>query len=159
MKKVYSIATLLMVALFLSCNDEDDDIITSGEYLIFGRYAGFCVGDCVDLYKIKADELLEDKSNEYPGGGFYKFNDFDKLPKEKFELVKDLIEFLPTSLRNEESGIFGQPGFTDGGSAYVEYKSGSIHKYWILDEFKGNMPAEYDQFVDKIREKVALIHQ
>ena len=161
MKTVYTIAAILMLAICSSCDKDEANTSSQFEYMIFGTFYGECGGEeCVDLFKIENNRLLEDKKDIYPAGiGFYPFDDFNVLPKEKFELVKDLVDFLPPSLLQEESGVFGQPDAGDWGGAYVEYKSGNIHKYWVLDQMESNMPDAFNAFVDKINEKEALIQQ
>ena len=150
---------ILTLGFFTSCDKEDDHTSAKVDYLIFGTFYGECGGEgCVEIFKIESDRLLEDKKDLYPGADFYPFDDFEVLPHEKFELVKDLIDFLPPSLLQEESGVFGQPDAGDWGGAYVEYKAGNIHKYWLLDQMESNMPEAFNVFVDKINEKEALIH-
>lgn len=161
MKKIiFPLFAILVFCIFSSC--DKDDVNTSGkvDYLIFGTFYGECGGEgCVEIFKIESDRLLEDNKDIYPGADFYPFDDFEVLSQEKFELVKDLVDFLPPSLLQEESGVFGQPDAGDWGGAYVEYKAGSIHKYWLLDQMESNMPEAFNVFVDKINEKEALIHQ
>jgi len=157
---IYPFLTILTLGFVSSCDKDNVDDLGKGDYLIFGTFYGECGGEgCVDLFKIENDRLLEDKKDIYPSAGFYAFDDFDVLSQEKFELVKDLIDFLPPSLLQEESGVFGQPDAGDWGGAFVEYKSGNIHKYWVLDQMETNMPEAFNQFVDKINEKETLIHQ
>ncbi len=149
-----------MLGVMSSC--DKDEVNSSGqfEYLIFGTFYGECGGPgCVDIYKIEKDRLLEDRTNQYPGADFYVFEDFDVLPQAKFDLVKDLVDFLPASLLHEESGVFGQPDAGDWGGAFVEYKAGDVHKYWLLDQMESNMPDAFNQFVDRINEKETIIHQ
>ena len=161
MKKIiFPLLAILVLCFFSSCDKDDVDNSAKGDYLIFGTFYGKCAGEgCVEIFKIESNRLLEDKKDLYPGSDFYAFDDFEVLPHKKFELVKDLIDFLPPSLLQEESGVFGQPDAGDWGGAFVEYKSGSIHKYWMLDQMDNNMPEAFNVFVDKINEKEALIHQ
>jgi hypothetical protein len=157
---LYALFALLTPGFFSSCEKDEVDISGKGDYLIFGTFYGECGGErCVDIYKLENDRLLEDKKDMYPGSDFYPFDDFEVLSQEKFELVKDLIDFLPPSLVSEESGVIGQPDAGDWGGAFVEYKSGNIHKYWLLDQMETNMPEAFNVYVDKINEKEALIQQ
>lgn len=156
----YTVLAMLALGFFSSCEKDDADISGKGDYLIFGTFYGECWGEgCVDIFKLENDRLLEDKRDMYPGSDFYPFDDFEVLSQEKFDLVKDLIDFLPPSLLSEKSGVIGQPDAGDWGGAFVEYKSGGVHKYWLLDQMETNMPEAFNLFVDKINEKEALIHQ
>ena len=160
MKTIYTIGAILMLAICSSCDKDEVNALGQNDYLIFGTFYGECGGEgCVEIFKIEKDRLLEDRTDHYPGAEFYEFDDFDVLPQEKFELVKDLVNFLPASLLQEESGVFGIPDGADWGGAFVEYKSKNIHKYWVLDQMESNMPEAFNQFVDKINEKEALINQ
>ena len=161
MKSVYAIFALVALGICASCDKDEANTSSEFEYLVFGTFYGECGGeDCVEIFKIEKDRLLEDRKDIYPNGiGFYPFDDFDVLPQDKFDLVKDLVDFLPPSLLQAEIGVYGQPDAGDWGGAYVEYKAGNIHKYWLLDQMDNNMPDAFNQFVEKINEKEALIHQ
>lgn len=161
MKKIiFPLLAVLILSFLSSCDKDDVNTSSKTDYLIFGTFFGKCAGEgCVEIFKIESDRLLEDKKDIYPGAEIYPFDDFEVLSHEKFELVKDLIDFLPPSLLQEESGVFGQPDAGDWGGAYVEYKFGNVHKYWVLDQMDNNMPEAFNEFVDKINEKESLIHQ
>jgi hypothetical protein len=160
MKKIiFPFLAILILCFFSSCDKDDVNTSAKADYMIFGTFYGKCAGEgCVEIFKIESDRLLEDKKDIYPGADYYAFDDFEVLSQEKFELVKDLIDFLPPSLVQEESGVFGQPDAGDWGGAFVEFKSGNIHKYWVLDQLDNNMPDAFNVFVDKINEKVMLIN-
>jgi hypothetical protein len=160
MKSVYAIVALVALGICSSCDKEEVYTTDQFEYLIFGTFYGECGGEgCVEFFKIEKDRLLEDRTDHYTGAEFFVFDDFEVLPQEKFELVKDLVGFLPLSLLYEDSGVFGQPDAGDWGGAFVELKSKNVHKYWVLDQMESNMPETFNQFVDKINEKEAIINQ
>ena len=161
MKKMqYSMLAMLMFTAFIGCDKDETNTTGKDDYLIFGTFYGKCAGEeCVETYKIEQDRLLEDHKDVYAVGGFYVFDDFTVLSQAKFDLVKDLVDFLPDTLKQSESGVIGQPDAGDWGGAFVELKSGNLHRYWLLDQLESNMPQVYNDFVDKINEKVALINQ
>ena len=151
----------LCAVLFLSCEEKDCCFAPPAEYIVFGHFYGYCVGEgCIEIYRIDDQGLLEDTLDLYPGStGFYS-GDFNvQLPGEKFNLVNDLESHIPAELWNETSVVLGQPDAGDWGGIYFEIKKGSTHQFWLLDQMDSNMPAAYNEFVDKINEKIALIHQ
>jgi hypothetical protein len=161
MKKIqYAILAMLVASAFISCDKDETNSTGKDDYLIFGTFYGKCAGEeCVETYKIEQNRLLEDQKDLYAVRDFYPFDDFTVLSQAKFDLVKDLIDFLPDTLKESESGVIGQPDAGDWGGAFVELKSGNLHRYWVLDQLESNMPEVFNDFVDKINEKVALINQ
>ena len=104
--------------------------------------------------------LSEDTLDMYPNDSdFYPGHFTTQWSAEKFDLVKDLESFFPESLIDETEVVQGQPDAGDWGGIYFEIKRGTTHRFWILDQLESNMPAEYNDFVDRINEKIAIIHQ
>jgi hypothetical protein len=60
---------------------------------------------------------------------------------------------------NETAIVIGQPDAGDWGGIYFETKDGSTHRFWLLDQLENNMPVIYNEFVDRINEKIVLINQ
>ena len=64
--------------------------------------------------------------------------------------------------RQEQDTIIGMPDAGDWGGVYVEVKMknlNSLSGFWLLDQMESNMPQVYNDFVDKINEKIAIINQ
>ena len=150
-----------LLAGVLSCDKDKDCSGDVSEYLVFGHFYGECGGEgCVEIFRIDDAKLYEDIKDQYPGSNDFYAGDFDtQLPDGKFELVKDLESFFPEALLNESEVVIGQPDAGDWGGIYFEIKRGSIHRFWLLDQMDSNMPAEYNEFVDRINEKIIIIHQ
>jgi hypothetical protein len=155
-----------LVTVFMLVNiscDKKDCIHPSenGDFIVFGHFYGKCFGEgCVETYKIIDSKLYEDTLDQYPGSDtFYPGQFVNQLSAEKYNLVKDLETYFPQELLNETATVIGQPDAGDWGGIYFEIKSGSIHRFWLLDQMENNMPAVYNEFVDRINEKIALIHQ
>ena len=95
-----------------------------------------------------------------PGRDDFYQGQFDTiLADEKFQLVKDLESYFPEGLLDETVIVLGHPDEADGGGIYFEIKTADMHRFWILDQMDYNMPAVYNEFVDHINEKIALINQ
>ncbi len=152
---------VVCVALFtISCEKEQRCGFTSTQFS-FGHFYGKCGGEeCIEIFRIENGKLLEDTNDRYPGSDdFYKGQFSTILPQEKYDLVKDLESFFPQELLNESETVIGQPDAGDWGGIYIEVTNGTLHRFWLLDQMDSNMPAEYNSFVDRINEKIALINQ
>ena len=165
MKKfaTYILSGLCLVA-FSSC-EKNDEFAGSGEfeYMIFGHFYGKCAGEgCVEVFKIDNEHLSEDSTDVYPSWENPYNGVFIQLPDEKFQLVKDLVDAFPVELYAEPETVIGMPDAGDWGGAYVEMKfknDPGRSGFWLLDQLDQNMPQVYNEFVDRINEKVTLIHQ
>lgn len=145
------------------CKDENcGDLTGDMEYFIFGHFYGECGGEgCVETYKVENEALFEDDLDHYPNITTPIDAHWNKLSNEKYELVKDLSAAIPMSLFDETNHVLGIPDGGDWGGIYVEVKySGNLASKsgsWLLDKNESNMAQVYNDFVDKIEEKIALI--
>ncbi len=156
MKLLKLFALILLSGLIFSC--DDDNASSNSEeidFLIFGHFYGECWGEtCVETYKIEDNTLFEDSVDDY---GLRSF-DFYELDNEKFELVKDLSDFIPSELYDETETTIGCPDCGDWGGLYLSISENEEIKSWRLDLMKDNVPAYLHELIDKIQEKIALIN-
>lgn len=142
---------------FLSCNDALT-IDPQEDYIVFGHFDAYCYGEaCVDFYKLTADMVLESNVDQYSEDGFYLFDDYYALSQDKFDLVKDLGEFVPQELWLETATHIGQAEISDVGSLYFEIKNETGHRYWVFENGDFEMPEVYSVFMAKIEEKTSLL--
>ena len=128
--------------------------------MVFGHFYGECVGEgCVEIYRIDKFSLIEETSEQYPADEFYSFEESTQLSEELREQVIDLLDNVPDELWDETATVIGVPDGGDWGGIYVEILSDKGMRYWLLDQNEQNMPAVYNEFVDRINEKIALINQ
>lgn len=152
-----SIKTCMMVLLLTSCK-KDIPKQTNPEFIIFGHFYGECMGErCIEIFKLKKDKLLEDTNDHYPNSNDFYDGSYVQLSEQKFNDTKELTSLFPTDLLNETKTVFGSPDAADGGGLYIEYSANGIRKFWLFDQMKGNVPAKYHAFMDKINEKIALL--
>ncbi|HZV70958.1 MAG TPA: hypothetical protein VFG10_15485 [Saprospiraceae bacterium] len=160
---ILGIAILTFTITGLSSCDKKGDcgFGNETEYIVFGHFYGECGGEgCVEIFKVDGNSLFEDTLDMYPGSSdFYPGQFATKWSAEKFDLVKDLKSFFPESLMDETEIVQGQPDAGDWGGIYFEIQRGTTHRFWLLDQLETNMPSEYNEFVDRINEKIAIIHQ
>ena len=131
------------------------------DYLIFGHFFGFCGGEeCIEIFKLESNKLLEDINDNYPWGRDFSFynGNYIVLDHTKFDLVKNLLDYFPDSLLNENNTVIGCPDCVDQGGLYIEYNFNGIRRFWIIDQFKHNVPNYLHDFMDKINEKIILIN-
>ncbi len=153
--KTYSFLFLFSF-IFLGCSSEDETKPNNDDYLIFGHFYGFCVGEnCIEIFKLTNNTLYEDSNDNYSINPL----NFEPLESTKFELVKDLMLYFPEKLLTENEDIIGCPDCADGGGLYIEYSKNGIVKHWKIDQMKMNVPTYLHAFMDMLNEKIALINQ
>lgn len=135
-------------ALLISfCSKEDKSSMQDIDYLVFGHFYGHCLGeDCVKMFKLTKDQLFEDTTDSYLATDF----DFIPLGKDKFELVKDLVQALPDQLLKEDKDTFGCPDCADQGGLYIEISNNGTTKSWRIDQNKSAVPVYLHDLMDQV---------
>ena len=152
--KKYSLLFLISFIL-LGCSSEDNTALNNEDYLIFGHFYGFCIGEnCIEIFKLTNNTLYEDSNDNY---GISPLN-FEPLDNSKFKLAEDLMLYFPEKLLTENEAIIGCPDCADGGGLYIEYSKNGIIKHWKIDQMKMNVPTYLHAFMDKVNEKISLIN-
>ncbi|MEL6863766.1 MAG: hypothetical protein AAFP19_05070 [Bacteroidota bacterium] len=152
MKQLMSITLLIgLIAFGTSCNKSDDEVTPSpsSNYFIFGSYFGFCVGNCVNLYKLDGEELLEDDMDSMASLIDPVFGT-SSLSQDKVDLARQLLDVLPTSLQ-KEGGIHGCPNCVDQGAFFIKLinEEGETVE-WHLDTYRETLPEEVRDFVEEM---------
>ncbi len=147
------ILLLLIIPLtFTSC----EKLRSPKDYLVFGTFYGFCHGEmCTELFKLQDGVLYEDQKDGYPNyqEDFYD-GDFKKLDGSDYEIAKHMLDDFPLKLLDETDVLFGCPDCADQGGFYLEYKVDGVHKYFVLDQFKDNVPAYARSYLDEVNRVV-----
>jgi hypothetical protein len=143
-----------------SCSQDEVTKTSDDSYLVFGRFYGECLGEqCVEIFKLEHERLFEDTNDIYPGNDNFYTGNFVELGNDKYQLVKDLRNHIPKKLLEEIQVVYGCPDCADQGGLYIEYKSDAIHKYWILDQSKTNVPEYLHAFMDLVNGKIEIINE
>lgn len=150
------ILILSFIGVLLSCDTKDNGVeLNANDFLVFGHFYGECQGeDCVETFKLTAENLFEDSADDYNGQNL----DFTELSNEKFELVKDLKDAFPNQLLSESETTFGCPDCADGGGLFIQFADNDSTKSWRIDQNKDNVPSYMRGFIDKVNEKIALLN-
>ncbi len=146
----------LIVTLFIlsSCKKEGVKLASS-DYIVFGQFYGECLGEqCIEIYRLEKDQLLEDTKDQYPSQDNFYTGGYVQLSSQKFDFVKDLPNFFPNDLLIESNRVIGMPDAGDWGGFYVEYNYNGIRQFWLIDKMKSNVPTKYHAFIDKLNEKI-----
>jgi hypothetical protein len=148
---------LFLLSLFIfSCSSDDDKLIGDLDYLIFGHFYGECFGEtCIETFKLENEKLFEDSNDNYASGPY----NFEVLENDKFELVKDLIDSLPSELLSNSETTIGCPDCADGGGIFIEFSINGIVKNYTIDQSKNDIPSYLHDFTDKVNEKIDLINK
>ena len=160
----YFIVLSFILVSGLSCEEECNCAGTGQfEYMIFGHFYGECGGEgCVEIFKLDDEALYEDTTDVYPNGLETYSGEYVQLSDAKYQQVKDLLQEFPEELYAESKRVIGMPDAGDWGGIYVEIKlkdDPSLSGFWLLDQMESNMSQVYNEFVDKINAKIALINQ
>ncbi|MDX1910904.1 MAG: hypothetical protein SFV22_05430 [Saprospiraceae bacterium] len=145
---------LFIPLLLLSCRHEPETRLVELDYLIFGHSYGECAGEtCVEIFQLRDGVLYEDTSLFIQSNAYQ----FTPLDNDKYLLVKDLPEYLPTQLLQSESATFGCPDCGDQGALIIQISENGQEKTWFIDQFKGEVPEYLHPFMNKVNEKIALL--
>jgi hypothetical protein len=135
-----------------------NECATSSNYVVFGHFYGECGGEqCIEKFKLTHDKIFENTNDVYPGTNTSEPPNYVQLSDEKFLAAHDLMSFIPNSLLAETNTTIGMPDASDGGGLYIEYHFNGVHKTFLIDQFKQNVPSNYHAFMDKVNEKIALM--
>ena len=164
MKNLLLIFTLIVFGT--SCDKEEEPFLfvespsVDGDYIVFGNYAGFCAGEqCIEIFKLTSTTLSEDRSDLYPDYRQPYIGDYELLGDDQYQKAKNILTSTPPALLAIKDTIIGMPDYADGGGIYFEYKVGTIHRYWLIDQMKNNIPASLHDFVDVINITIENINE
>lgn len=119
------------------------------DYLIFGKFYGFCVGDdCVKMFKVTENNLYQENSPDYPSDEKYKGN-FSSKVNDKLSIAKPLLSMIPAKLKDEETTI-GCPDCADQGGVFVEFTAEGKTYFFRIDNFRNDVPVYLHEFLDEI---------
>lgn len=149
---------ILIVIILFSCEYADAPNIDSN-YLVFGHFYGFCLGEkCVEIFKLTGTGLYEDRLDKYPLQNKPYEGEFEMLSNTLFEKVKSFPSQIPQELLNTPSGVIGQPDAGDWGGLYFEVVKSSSRQFWLIDKMKTNLPEYLRPFATEIEQKIELIN-
>ncbi|MEH0156018.1 hypothetical protein V6R21_17860 [Limibacter armeniacum] len=155
MKRIFKVICLLLIVnLYLSCDDDDTMSIiapSEGDYMIFGTSYGFCAGNCTNLFLLKDSLLFEDDDVERGIPDTVPFKE-EPLEHSSYDIAKVLWNELPQELLSSNDTVFGCPDCADQGAIYLKLRlEGQIYEYRI-DTYDEQLPEFLIPFSNKVEE-------
>lgn len=157
----FTIYTITFALLLTSCTEESPsqelESNVEDEYLIFGQYYGFCVGEgCIEIFKITKSDLYEDTNDFYPSSIKNYDGDFVRLDESQFNKLKNLSFEIPSQLYDETETVIGLPDAADGGGIYLELADGN---FWLIDMNEYYLPEYLHPLRHEIRTAISRINE
>ena len=144
--------------LIVSCKKKDESPEQTPDYILFGHFYGFCIGEqCVEIFKLTDSNLFEDDLDLYPSRENPYDGNFNKLDNSKYQLVKSLAENIPPELLLETDTVIGMPDASDGGGVYFALINDAGNRFWLIDQFDHNIPEYLRPFKEEINNSISMI--
>ena len=152
-------AILLSLVVLSSCSRQDETPENDFDYIMFGHFYGFCLGEqCIELFKLTEEGIYEDTTDQYPSRIKAYEGKFVKLDDQKFKLVKSIVDDIPSELLIEKDTVIGYPDISDGGGVYFAIKNELGTRFWLVDQFDRNLPTYLIPFKNQINASISLIN-
>jgi len=156
MKKLICFGVCLL-GLF-ACKKDEDVVLTTQDYLVFGHFYGQCTGEtCIEMFKIENNHLYEDTVDAYPASDTAYEGNYIIRSDTKYEQVKDLVNHLPARLLEENSIVIGQPDAGDWGGIYIEVRKKGQRKFYLIDKMEENIPTYLQPFINEVEASIAKL--
>ncbi len=157
---LFSLSLFIVMMTTTACEKESCNCLEQIDYLVFGQFAGECMGEqCIEIFKLTDAALFEDTQDKYPSNQAPYEGTFVALPSTTFDEVADLINQVPAALLDEPNGTIGMPDAGDWGGYYVEVRRDGNIQFWLIDTMKDNIPEFLHDFNDKIKAAITTINE
>jgi hypothetical protein len=145
MKK--QILLMLTIIVLFSCRKQDDYLPNNSSYFAFGKYYGFCFGNCAHFFSISSGKLYRDNMERFEGA--LKFNG-DALSKDDYSLAIPFKLDFPQYLSDRPNIVIGEPDSHDQGSIYIELLQNGVMKKWTIDPDVEKQPLEIRNYISTL---------
>lgn len=146
MKALYLI---VLITAFFACK-EDKSSEPEIDYLIFGHFYGYCMGEhCVETYKLTSEKLYEDTLDRY----FHDEFSFQELTDREYNVALGLglPSDIPEEIRELEEGIIGCPDCADQGGIFIRISRNGTVRSWRFDNDLTNVPEFMVEYLERIK--------
>ncbi len=162
--KNHLLLSLILLTVFAYGCKEDAPTATNEklEYLIFGRFAGECLGDqCIEIYKLENNRLYESEdiyptSSTQIGNTPYQAG-FTEIDNPASFVIDELLSDFPMSLLADSKSVLGCPDCADQGGYFLEISTSSKIANWRIDTDRSAIPAYLSPYLDLLDEKILLL--
>ena len=148
---------VLFAFVFQNCQPDETTPVGNVESVVFGHFFGECVGEeCIEIFKIEDGILYEDKKDNYPSFVNPYDGEYESLPDNLFQAVKDLETLVPDQLLEESETVIGQPDAGDWGGYYFEISQDGVRNHYRIDKMKDNLHEYLKDFADVLANYIEL---
>lgn len=158
------LTVLFLLASLVSCKKDNSATHPDQgfpEFVIFGQAFSpmTCSGNevCVEMYKLESGRLLEDVIDNQPQAGQPFEGDFARtLSRSDYDSVLNLFDNkIPQTLLNIESGLYYTNSNGFGSILYFEYKSPTLHRYWLFNTAEtASLPTDVQEFLSVLQNAI-----
>ncbi|MCB9252813.1 MAG: hypothetical protein H6605_10125 [Flavobacteriales bacterium] len=141
----------ILFFFFQGFNSCKKDPLKTEDHFIFGRYFGFCAGDCAHFYKLEKDGLYSDDMTRMDA---FRFKT-EKINEGAKSDAESLRSGFPSLLNKYPDSTFGCPDCADQGGIAIEVISNGHKKSWRLDTHTDALPDELKPFALSILDFMA----
>ncbi|MCI0708134.1 MAG: hypothetical protein L0Y80_11695 [Ignavibacteriae bacterium] len=150
---VFLIISALVLTTTSCTRIADPDSGIRADYLVFGRFAGLCLGEqCVEIFKIEKTALFEDTLDQHPANLYN--GSYVRLSDEQYNEVSHLTAIVPYDVFSLQDGVIGQPDAHDQGGIYLELVKDGVRRSWRIDTVKERIPEFLHAFLDSAQAAV-----
>jgi len=155
------ISLILLICLLALSSCENEDFPTGSDTLLFGSFAGHCLGNCFTAFELDNSAVQSDDAEGHFTFDQYEFQASRTLSKEAFTEARAISSSLPSELINTEKKSYGCPDCADQGGFFVIFTIDNEQQMIIIDtantddqsvaiiSFKKKLAA----FIDKYRDQ------
>ncbi|MDZ4821930.1 MAG: hypothetical protein SH856_00550 [Flavobacteriales bacterium] len=149
----------LLTALLLSASCVKDEGFPEKDYpdfFAFGQDFPWCDDEtCVEFFRMESGRLAESVSNTHPIHNEIYSGDFsnEKSTEKYQQLVAIFKNNIPQAMLDLPSGLIGTENEFFK-YMYFEYKIGSYHGYWHIEQNFSTVPAEIQAFMNTLSNAV-----
>ncbi len=150
---------LVIISSTIACHTIKSEIETTGSdlSLTFGKYYGFCAGDCVSLYKISGEQLFEDDLMRFSGWDTPVFKS-TPMSNQRYQQAKILLDNFPQDLLQTNVETFGCPNCADQGGYYLEWQKGEVVRRWRIDTNESELPNYLVAYTRQVAQVLDALH-
>jgi len=142
---------LIIILTFVACSEK---VYPDPSAFLFGSWYGFCIENCIHLYKLENGKLYPDDMSTR-----FQSNDitFQKTPlgENLAKKAEELYRLFPSYLRKNPNMTIGCPDCYDQGVIYLAFEENGKLTEWKIDPDKNNYPPEIEAFMMAMKKLIA----
>lgn len=150
MKRMKSLLMILILT-FARCSEK---VYPEPSGFLFGSWYGFCVENCIHVYKLEKGKLFPDgMSTRYQSEDITFQN--TPLDDKWAKKAEELYRLFPPYLNNNPNSTIGCPDCHDQGVIYLAFEENGKLTEWKIDPVENNYPPEIEVFMIALKELIA----